>query len=94
MGLGVIVSRSSRVTESMFMAAARTLAAQVTAADLAQGSLFPPLKNVRDVSAHIAAAVFTVALREGLAGVPEPANLLEFVQSHMYEPGYANYNAG
>ncbi len=93
MGLGVILSRASRVTESMFMAAARTLAAQVTAADLAQGSLFPPLKNVRDVSAHIAAAVFTVALREGLAGVPEPSNLVEFVKSHMYEPGYANYNA-
>ncbi len=88
MGLGVIVSRSSRVTESMFMAAARTLAAQVTAEDLAQGSLFPPLKNVRDVSAHIAAAVAALALREGLAGIPEPANLLEFVRSHMYEPGY------
>ncbi len=94
MGLGLILSRASRVTESMFMAAARTLAAQVTAADLAQGSLFPPLKNVRDVSAQIAAEVFTVALREGLADVPQPANLLEFVKSHMYEPGYANYTAG
>ena len=56
-GLGVIASRATRVTESMFMTAARTLAAQVTPADLAQGSLLPPLKNVRDVSAHIAAAV-------------------------------------
>ena len=93
MGLGVIVSRASRVTESMFMAAARTLAGQVTAADLAQGSLYPPLQNVRDVSAQIATAVFTVALREGLAGVPAPGHLLEFVKSHMYEPGYASYSA-
>jgi malate dehydrogenase (oxaloacetate-decarboxylating)(NADP+) len=46
------------------------------------------LKNVRDVSAHIAAAVAALALREGLAGIPEPANLLELVRSHMYEPGY------
>ncbi len=93
MGLGVIVSRASRVTESMFMAAARTLAGMVTAADLAQGSLYPPLQNVRNVSAHIAVAVFTVALREGLAGVPEPADILGFVKSHMYEPGYRSYSA-
>ena len=74
MGLGVIACRATRVTESMFMAAARTLADQVTPADLAQGSLFPPLKNVRDVSAQIAAAVVGVAFREGLARVPEPSD--------------------
>ena len=65
MGLGVIACRATRVTESMFMAAARTLADQVTPADLAQGSLFPPLKDVRDVSAQIAAAVVGIAFREG-----------------------------
>ena len=90
-GLGVIACRATRVTESMFMAAARTLADQVTPEDLAQGSLLPPLKTVRDVSAHIAAAVAAVAYREGLAQVPEPANLLEFVKSQMYEPKYAAY---
>jgi len=92
-GLGVIASRATRVTESMFMTAARTLAGQVTPADLAQGSLLPPLKNVRDVSAHIAAAVAAVAFREGLAQVPEPADLLAFVKSQMYEPRYATYAA-
>ena len=93
MGLGVIACRATRVTESMFMAAARTLADQVTPADLAQGSLFPPLKNVRDVSAQIAAAVVGVAFREGLARVPEPSDPLEFVTSQMYDPKYATYVA-
>ena len=93
MGLGVIACRATRVTESMFMAAARTLVDRVTPADLAQGSLFPPLKNVRDVSAHIGAAVAAVAFREGLAQVPEPPNLLEFVKSKMYEPDYPTYVA-
>jgi malate dehydrogenase (oxaloacetate-decarboxylating)(NADP+) len=93
MGLGVIASRATRVTESMFMAAARTLVEQVTPEDLAQGSLFPPLKNVRDVSAHIAAAVAAVAFREGLAQVPEPADLLEFVKAQMYDPSYPAYVA-
>lgn len=93
MGLGVIACRATRVTESMFMAVARTLADQVTPADLAQGSLFPPLKNVRDVSAQIAAAVVGVAFREGLARVPEPSDPLEFVKSQVYEPKYATYVA-
>jgi len=94
MGLGVIACRATRVTESMFMAAARTLADRVTPADLAQGSLFPPLKDVRDVSARIAAAVVGVAFREGLARVPEPSDPLAFVKSQMYEPKYATYVAG
>ena len=93
MGLGVIACRATRVTESMFMAAARTLADQVTPADLAQGSLFPPLKDVRDVSAQIAAAVVGVAFREGLARVPAPSDPLAFVKSQMYDPKYATYVA-
>ena len=92
-GLGVIVSGASRVTDEMFMAAAHTLAEQVTEDDLRQGSLYPPLKNIRDVSAHIAAAVAAVAYRRGLARGPEPADLLAFVKSQMYEPRYATYVA-
>jgi malate dehydrogenase (oxaloacetate-decarboxylating)(NADP+) len=93
-GLGVIVSGATRVTDEMFMAAARTLADQVTQADLDQGSLFPPLANIREVSAHIATAVARVAFRDKLARVPEPADLLGFVKSKMYEPRYANYADG
>jgi malate dehydrogenase (oxaloacetate-decarboxylating)(NADP+) len=92
-GMGVIVSRATRVTNEMFMTAARTLAEQVTKEDLAQGSLYPPLKNIRDVSAHIAAAVAGVAYRRGLAQAPEPSNLLAYVRSRMYEPRYASFVA-
>jgi len=73
--------------------AARTLAAQVTEADLAQGSLYPPLPAIRDVSAHIATAVASVAYRRGIAGAPEPADLLAHVKAAMYEPRYATYVA-
>src|ERR1700682_938380 len=93
-GLGVIISGSSRVTDEMFMAAAHTLAEQVTEDDLKQGSLYPPLKNIRNVSAHIAAAVAAVAYRRELARRPPPADLLAFAKSQMYEPRYAAYVAG
>jgi malate dehydrogenase (oxaloacetate-decarboxylating)(NADP+) len=90
-GLGVVAVRSSRVTDEMFMAAARTLAAHVSTADLAQGSLYPPLNRVRDVSAHIAAAVAEVAFEQGHAGIERPADLLGHVRNQMYRPEYPDY---
>ncbi|HET7032318.1 MAG TPA: NAD-dependent malic enzyme [Casimicrobiaceae bacterium] len=90
-GLGVIASGASRVTEEMFMAAAHALAEQVTDDDLRQGSLYPPLKSIRDVSARIAAATAAVAYRRGLARGTQPADLLGFVTTQMYEPRYATY---
>jgi len=90
-GLGLIAARARRATDAMFLAAARTLADRVTAADLAQGSLYPALSRVREVSAHIAAAVVKVAVAEGIAGVERRARLLEFVQAQMYDPRYRSY---
>jgi malate dehydrogenase (oxaloacetate-decarboxylating)(NADP+) len=75
----------------MFMAAAKTLAQTVTQDDLAQGSLYPPLAQVRDVSAQIAAAVAEVAYRDGLATVAKPDDLLAFVKACMYDPHYPMY---
>ncbi len=90
-GLGVVAARAMRVTDEMFMAAARELARHVNEADLAQGSLYPPLNRVRDVSAHIAAAVADVAFSRGLAGMERPDDLYEYMRSQMYEPRYAAY---
>ncbi len=94
MGLGAIATGATRVTQPMFMVAARTLAEQVTQADLEQGSLFPPLRDIREVSARIAAAVAAVAFREKLASVPQPADILAFVKARMYEPSYRSDRTG
>jgi malate dehydrogenase (oxaloacetate-decarboxylating)(NADP+) len=90
-GLGAIAGGLTRVTDRMFMAAARTLAAQVGDADLAQGSLYPPLARVRDVSAFIAAAVIEEALSAGLAGIEKPDDMLAYVHSQMYSPEYVPF---
>jgi malate dehydrogenase (oxaloacetate-decarboxylating)(NADP+) len=90
-GLGVIVSQARRVTDDMFMAAARTLADRVDDADLAQGSLYPALSRIREVSAAIAAAVAESAYASGLAGKPRPADVQGDVRSQMYDPHYSSY---
>jgi malate dehydrogenase (oxaloacetate-decarboxylating)(NADP+) len=90
-GLGVIASASRRVTDEMFLVAARTLADQVSQADLEVGLIYPPLKKIREVSALIATAVAEVAYEHGLAQAPRPDNLPAYVRSQMYEPVYPNY---
>jgi malate dehydrogenase (oxaloacetate-decarboxylating)(NADP+) len=92
-GLGAIVSGATRVTDEMFMAAAQSLAHDVTDTDLAQGSLYPPLADIRKVSAHIGAAVAKIAYERNLASEPAPADLLGHVKSRMYEPRYRDYAA-
>ncbi len=90
-GLGVIASQARRVTPEMFFVAAKTLAAAVSADDLAQGSLFPSLTKIREVSAAIALAVAEVAYQRDLAARPRPDDLLAFIKAQMYEPQYQSY---
>ena len=90
-GLGAIASRAQRITDEMFMAAAHSLAHDVTESDLAQGSLYPALPRIREVSANIAARVAEAAYRRGLAAGREPQDVLAHVTSQMYEPTYSSY---
>ena len=87
-GLGAIVSRARHITDDMFMAAAHALAHLVSESDLEQGSLYPALPRIREVSAHIAKAVADTAGKSGLAGKPPAPDMLKHIQSQMYDPHY------
>ena len=91
LGLGVTLVRARRVTESMFAAAARRLGELATEAELSEGSLYPPIDRIMDVSAEIAVTVAGVAYDEGIASVPRPDNLPAFVRSSRYDPTYPEY---
>jgi len=88
LGLALVVVGATRVTDTMFLAAARTLARCTTQADLDQGSLFPPLSAVRDVSARIAVDVADIALRDGLASIDRPEDIEQAIRAEMYDPRY------
>jgi len=87
-GLGAILSGTRLVTDEMFMAAARTLAQLVSNEDIKQGSLYPALPRIREVSSYIAAAVAEVAYKRGLATGKAPGDMLGDVKSQMYDPRY------
>jgi len=90
-GLGVIASRARHVTDDMFLAAAESLASQVSEADLALGRIYPALSKIRDVSAKIAVAVAQIAYDRGLAQRERPADLMADIRARMYEPVYPSY---
>ncbi len=92
-GLGVIASGASRVTDAMFFAAAHALADQVKQQDLAVGRIYPRLNRIQDVSTAIAVAVAEVAYQAGLASRPRPDDLSAFIRGHMFNPEYPNYVA-
>jgi malate dehydrogenase (oxaloacetate-decarboxylating)(NADP+) len=90
-GLGVVVSESSRVTDEMFSAAARVLSGMVLDEDLAIGRIYPGLSRIREVSRAIAIEVARIAFRRGLARCEEPADLEEAVTAAMYQPVYPTF---
>lgn len=91
-GLGALACAASRVDDSMFLAAAKTLAREVTKEDLARGSVYPSLTRIRDVSLKIASAVAERAYELGYAKLPRPLDIETHVAGRMYVPSYADYS--
>lgn len=85
-GFGCIFVRAKTITNQIFLTAAKTLANLVSESDLANGSLYPPLSQVRELSAHIAVAVADYCFKNGLAQVERPADLDKAVREAMWQP--------
>ena len=90
-GLGIVTSRARRVTDEMFLAAARTLAEQVTDKDLELGRIYPSLSRIREVSALIARDVAIIAYQQGLSEREEPEDIMADIESQMFQPVYPHY---
>ncbi len=90
-GLGVIATAATRVTDEMFYVAAKTLASLVTEGDLAIGRIYPDLKRIREVSAKIGTAVADIAFTRGLTPMARPADLKAHVTAVMFDPQYPDY---
>jgi malate dehydrogenase (oxaloacetate-decarboxylating) len=87
-GLGLTVSRSRRVTDSMFLAAAKALAAKVTEQDLAECAVYPQLARIRECSRAVACAVVETAVKEGLADEEVLDHLEQRIDRAMWYPEY------
>ena len=85
-GLGAVFCRARRIPDEFFLAAARTLAALVKPKDLEQGSIYPPLRDIRKISLAIAVSVAETAYAMNLARTKRPRDLKSAIAGFMYEP--------
>ncbi|MFC0204641.1 NAD-dependent malic enzyme [Novosphingobium soli] len=83
-GLGALASGATRVTEGMFMAAARRLG---TLAGNRAG-LLPPIDDLRQVALQVAVAVAAQAQEEGVASAPPAEFTEEAIHARMWKPHY------
>ena len=72
----------------MFLIAAKTLAKQVSKADLLNGTIYPDLNNILDISLQIAEQVAAYVFEQGLNRSPQPADIKKVLQNMMYNPRY------
>jgi malate dehydrogenase (oxaloacetate-decarboxylating) len=87
-GLGALAAKATKVTDSMFTAAARDLAEQVSAEDLAAGKLYPPLSDMRKITRSIAAAVARQVFDEGLAQADPDTPVEDLIDELIWDPVY------
>ncbi|HRT57978.1 MAG TPA: NAD-dependent malic enzyme [Candidatus Paceibacterota bacterium] len=88
-GLGALISEASRVTASMFLAAARFLADFTVTNTAGEDSLYPPLQMLRQVSQSIAFEVAQTAREEGIGRALCDEALRAEIEAFCWFPDYA-----
>jgi malate dehydrogenase (oxaloacetate-decarboxylating)(NADP+) len=87
--MAVLATQAKRVTEEMFIIAAKGVAEQVTEANLANGLIYPPTSTIFDASLRTAAKVAEYIFDHDLARVARPADIEAHVRAQAYKPVYA-----
>jgi malate dehydrogenase (oxaloacetate-decarboxylating)(NADP+) len=88
MGMAVFATEASRVTDEMFIVAARAVAEQVTEEDLASGLIYPPQSRILEASLHVAKRIAAYIFDKGLARVSPPKDIEAFIHERAYRPVY------
>src|SRR5262250_2621226 len=87
-GMAIVATQASRVTDDMFIEAAKAVADQVPSDLLKQGLLYPLQSNVLETEIQTAARVAQLVFDSDLARVKEPQDMVAFIRQHVYKPEY------
>ena len=90
-GLGVLASRASGISDNMLMAASQALADASMEYEKAPGALLPPLSFIREISEKIAYAVAQQAIVDKLALPLTTENIQHRLQETFWLPKYRSY---
>ncbi|KAL1901600.1 hypothetical protein Cpir12675_000470 [Ceratocystis pirilliformis] len=95
-GLGAILAKASKVTDSMIYTAAAALSESLNADEIHKGLIYPEIERVRDASMVVAREVMKAARRDGVSELPEAqwaefeewgdVSLTAYIESKIYNP--------
>jgi len=94
LALGILVSRATRVTDAMIMAAAKALASLSPAQRDKDARLLPLIADSRSVSMVVAEAVAKQAIADGIAAIKDASTLSAQLRAYVWEPVYLPYERG
>ncbi|MBV9287942.1 MAG: NAD-dependent malic enzyme [Hyphomicrobiales bacterium] len=87
-GMAIYATEAKRVTDDMFIEAAKAVADQAPKDALKQGMLYPLQSNILETEIKTAARVAELVFDKGLARVDRPSDMEAFIRAHVYEPEY------
>jgi malate dehydrogenase (oxaloacetate-decarboxylating)(NADP+) len=88
-GMAIYATEAKRVTDDMFIEAAKAVADQVPDTLLNQGLLYPLQSNILVNVMKTAARIDMLVFVGGIARVDRPADMEAFIRSHVYRPEYS-----
>ncbi|MGO8171532.1 NAD-dependent malic enzyme [Rhizobium ruizarguesonis] len=92
MGMAVYATEAKRVTDEMFIIAAKAVAEQVGQDSLDVGLIYPPQSKILEASLHVAAKIAEYIFDKDLAGVGRPADIGKLITGKVYKPVYRPLN--
>lgn len=87
-GLGAMACEAKYLPDEIFLIAARILASQVSEEELSQGTLYPRMTNLQEISLEIANAIATYLWDKGLARAERPSDIKAYIAGLRYDPRY------
>jgi len=85
MGMAVFATEAKRVTQEMFIVAAKA----VTEESLAAGLIYPPQSRILEASLHVAGRIAEYIFDKQLARVPRPDDIQAHICACAYRPVYS-----
>jgi len=90
-GLGVVSSKATRVTDNMLMASSYALAEYSAVHNSGSAELLPDLNDIRDVSKYIAKMVYKQAIIDGVTPEVSDEDIGKAIDRNFWRPSYRPY---
>jgi malate dehydrogenase (oxaloacetate-decarboxylating)(NADP+) len=90
-GMAVLATQARRVTDLLFIEAAREVADAVTDDELAHGCLYPSQSNILAVELQAAEKIAESIFDQQLSSVPRPKNIRQLIDTYVYMPEYTAF---